>query len=266
MRIAAAPFARATVRAYDDLIHVVYALRPLVLIAFAINIVEPLLELLLVGSFGGMLRVAGREIILALHVLLLTPVLVAIHRLVVLGEADGRYSLTLANPRTQLFFGWAFILTLAARIPRYLVAATVSTAPVYYTGPRPPLAPYADPFVVLIAAVMAVAIFVFALRISILFPAIASDAREVTWQNALKDTRGHTWYILFMIFIPMLPFGAMAWMIMKLAETVLPWQAALAVHLVAIGALSTIVSILAAAVASRLFVLFGVDLEQPAAR
>jgi hypothetical protein len=75
------------------------------------------------------------------------------------------------------------------------------------------------PFFVSFAATWgtAVVVAVVTLRTVILFPAIAIDAPGVGWLNAMADSKGHTWRVLFTFLLasfPLWPLQAAArWML-----------------------------------------------------
>jgi len=133
--------------------------------------------------------------------ILLAPFLIAIHRFVLLGETTRRYAIDLASPRFQLFAGWLVVVGMLASIPSLLIFATTPMAPIYYTG-RPPSPDLAQ--VLMLLAVL-IAVFVVVARMAILFPAVAVDAPGAIWQNAIADTRGHTWYVVLAPLIPAIP-------------------------------------------------------------
>ena len=54
-------------------------------------------------------------------------------------------------------------------------------------------------FVLLVIATIA------SLRLLIVFPAIAVDARGADWRNAMADTKGHTWRVFFTVLATTLP-------------------------------------------------------------
>ena len=54
-------------------------------------------------------------------------------------------------------------------------------------------------FVLLVIATIA------SLRLLIVFPAIAVDARGADWRNAMEDTKGHTWRVFFTVLVTSLP-------------------------------------------------------------
>ena len=106
-------------------------------------------------------------------------------------------------------------------------------------------------FVLFIVAVIA------SLRLLILFPAIAVDARGADWRNAMTDTKGHTWRVFFIAILATLP----SLIVLLPLYFTLTWPdgPGLAGGIV-LSATQAIVSVLTicalAAVASRLFAAF----------
>jgi hypothetical protein len=169
---------------------------------------------------------------------LLVPFFIGIHRFIILGETTGRYAIVPGAPRFQLFFAWSAAMQTFAMVVGALF-----------------LIPYSS---VLLTAV-SIAILVFAVVISVrlvlIFPAIAVDAPGATWQNSLRDTEGQFWRIIGIGLVTSLPLiVAVALLASVLGEIVL-W---------ATPAISTIITALAIAVASRLYLALGRHLNDDA--
>lgn len=118
---------------------------------------------------------------------LLTPVAIAVHRFVLLGERAGSYLLEPRNPRFQRFFMFAVLIQLILSVPSVLmgIATRMSGVGAAVTG-----------LAVFVLFVMAA---ILSLRTVILFPAVAIDARGAEWGNALRDSKGHSWTLLFIV-------------------------------------------------------------------
>src|SRR4051794_21278061 len=69
---------------------------------------------------------------------LLTPFFLAVHRLLILGEAATRYEFKPSSPRFQLFFGWLAVTVVLISFPSTLGALAEAKGPVYYFGHPPP--------------------------------------------------------------------------------------------------------------------------------
>ena len=175
---------------------------------------------------------------------ILTPVAIAMHRFVLLGEVAQRYSLNPSEPRFMRFFTFTVVYQLLVSVP-----GTLSLAGKSGTGLGVALALVF--FVLFIVAVIA------SLRLLILFPAIAVDARGADWRNAMTDTKGHTWRVFFIAILATLP----SLIVLLPLYFTLTWPdgPGLAGGIV-LSATQAIVSVLTicalAAVASRLFAAF----------
>lgn len=122
---------------------------------------------------------------------LLTPVLIAVHRFILLDETARHYRPG-DGRRFVRFFVWSLAINLVLVMPATLSDQLADTEP-------------ALPLVILIVAVI---MALFALRLTVLFPAIAVDAAGATWRHAYDDTRGHVLRILGTFVLAWLPFLA----------------------------------------------------------
>jgi hypothetical protein len=103
-----------------------------------------------------------------------------VHRFVLLGEVTERYALNPSEPRYKQFFVWTVIYQLMISAPSLLLA-----------GPADNVAATA------LSIPLFIIVIIVALRLIILFPAIAVDAPGTAWQNAVEDTKGHAWRIFW---------------------------------------------------------------------
>jgi hypothetical protein len=124
---------------------------------------------------------------------LVAPFLIAVQRLILLGEVTHRYAIEPSHPRFQLFAGWLMMFGLIASMPALLFAAATSTGPIYYVGQ--PSAPTPDLMQVLTSRLWILAVIAFLSRVIALLPAVAVDARGAIWQNAVLDTKGSGLFI-----------------------------------------------------------------------
>jgi hypothetical protein len=128
---------------------------------------------------------------LTMHTFLITPYLIAVHRLIILGELTTNYQLTPGEPRFRHFFGWSFIiLALTFVVPSLLLLALQASLLSSFQ---------------LIVGVVSVGVVVVPLRAIILFPAVAVDAPGASWSRAMADTRGYTWRIYFIVVLATFP-------------------------------------------------------------
>lgn len=175
----------------------------------------------------------------------LTPVAIATHRFVLLGELAPNYTLAPSQPRFMRFFIFTLVYQFLMGAPATLMQMS-SSAGGWIAG--------VGGFVFF---VLFIAAAIMSLRLLILFPAIAVDARGADWRNALLDSKGHSWRIFAIVVLTTLPMLAV----------VLPLYFALAwpdgpgttggLALSLIQAIASVLSVAAfAAVASRLFAAF----------
>jgi hypothetical protein len=176
---------------------------------------------------------------------LLTPVAIAVHRFVLLGEVAPRYALTPSEQRFMRFFIFTVVYQLLVGVPGSLMSMTGKAA----TGLGSVLA-----FIFFILFIVAL---IASIRMLILFPAIAVDARGADWRNAMADTKGHSWRVFFISLATSLPMLALVVpLYFMLGGTDGPGFAGGLV----LSAVQAVVGVLAlaayAAVASRLFAAF----------
>jgi len=124
---------------------------------------------------------------------LLTPVAIAMHRFVLLGEVAQRYTISF-SPRFLRFFAFSVAFQILIAAPSLL-----SWAVTRMTGPENWIVWSVISYGSLTVAMIA------ALRLLILFPAIAVDAPRASWRNAMADTKGHTWRVFFVVLVTAIP-------------------------------------------------------------
>jgi hypothetical protein len=160
--------------AYGEWRRMLPALRPLVINAFlivlAISVLDQFVPARLVDQefFGTAITLAEA----AVRAFLLTPILVAIHRFVILDEITKTYVVPLGEPAFRRFFAWLFTLEVLAGFPLDFLSALQALNITFAASTAGFVA----------ALVVAVAPMV---RLSILPPAIAVNAtRCATWSGA----------------------------------------------------------------------------------
>ena len=131
--------------------------------------------------------------------LLLTPVAIAVHRYVLLGEVTGRYQLSPTNPRFRRFFLFALVFECLWGVPVSLFGLIYG-----FQG----FALFVSFLVVLLTLIV---VMIVSLRTLILFPAIAVDAPGTDWRNALSDTKGHSWRVFFLVTCVAIPAAVVSW-------------------------------------------------------
>jgi len=131
----------------------------------------------------------------AIRALLLTPVAIAIHRLVILDEVTRAYTLPLGEPAFRAFFAWLFALGVIAGLPFDLLTAMQAR--------DASLAATSIGFLLALIAMVA-----FVLRLTVLLPAIAVAAPGARLKPALADTKGQALRILAIFALALLPWIA----------------------------------------------------------
>jgi hypothetical protein len=152
------------------------------LIMFAVSLAEYVVPARAVESvvLGTILSLA----VSAVQNLFLTPIMIAVHRYVILGEVAPRYALEPGQRIFRAFFGWLMALSALGLLANLFFTPNDLPAMISLT-------------VVLITMVVMIVVTI---RLSILFPAIAVDAPGATAANAWADSKGHTFGI-FLIFL-----------------------------------------------------------------
>lgn len=147
-----------------------------VLIAFAI------LMLVALGKFvapsGGAAGKVFRVLLDALSTILLIPFQIIAYRLIILGELPARY-LAYFSMHFRAYFTWVMIFWLPTIVGEVL-PENVASLFVWSTF-------------LTIAAIVA------AIRLVVLFPALATSNDHVTLADAWRDTRGRVWSIIRML-------------------------------------------------------------------
>jgi hypothetical protein len=175
--------------AYRDFAHVLLATRVFIAVAVAVTITCGIVQFLVSANLK-QFPLLGASLGLALDVVetfLLTPVLIALHRFIILNEASHGYVLDTDNPRFLRFFLLSLAITAFSSAVALLQLALPTGTLSFGSG-------LALNWIGLIIVAIVVT------RLAILFPAIAVDAQGATVSNALADTKGHTLEI-FLVFV-----------------------------------------------------------------
>lgn len=195
---------QAVVQAWRDALAALRALSGPAQIAFFIYLVASVTRHLLLPVVPGATTATllGEFVLSIVQAFLLTPFLIAVHRFIILGETQ-RYVLAPGEHRFQLFFMWSIALSLMMWVPPFLISAL----------PLRP-APVLTLAFGLGSLVYIVMVTIVSLRLVVLFPAIAVDAPGATWRNAMADTKGNAWRILFIVLLAALPLIVLALLLM----------------------------------------------------
>lgn len=188
---------------------------------------------------------------------LLTPFLLAIHRLVVLGELTQQYDFTPSEPRFQSYFGWLALAVFIMGVPSLLEALTTPRGPVYYSAGQS----FPGPSRSVVVTIIHLAGLVAVQYCLTLLPAVAVDAPGATWQNAVSDTRRHIWFVLMATILPLIPIGLLALAVAPIVGS--RNHVGMVVSTLWFGAMLVVALTLVAVVASRLYQLIGNRLNVP---
>lgn len=169
---------------------------------------------------------------------LLTPIMIAVHRFILLEEVTSNYVLEPRRPTFRAFFGWLMALSVLS----LLVSSLVSIAPL--------------PSFALAGLFMAGTIFivVVSIRLAILFPAIAVDAPGATPANAWADSNGHGWRIFIIFALAAVPLFLIVLLLAKPFGLDTQHFGGKTVLMTAVSAITeAFFVVLSVAIASRLF-------------
>jgi hypothetical protein len=238
------PILPASKTAYRDLWHVIMAMPALIGCALLIILAQTVVEIMVpqgvwstpfLGSVLGFLLDVMRSF-------LLTPIMIAAHRYIILGEVTPGYVLDPGAPAFQAFFRWLVALS-ALSAAATLVHALVLAA---------------SPWIVVTTAVFiigTIVVIAVTARLSTLFSAIAVDAAGANASNAWADTQGYAFGIFLIFLVASLPLAAVAILeLFALGPGLMERGSTLSVIDLIIGSpIQTGLAILYVAIASRLF-------------
>jgi hypothetical protein len=241
------------VAAYRDLGRLLIAMRAIALSAFLIQ--------LAISAAADFVQqrlweqeLSGEALTLAqdtIDAFLLTPVVIAVHRFVILDKITRAYTVPVGEPVFAIFFAWLLALEIIIGLPfdllgvlqalnRSLVASTIAFA---------------------IALIVAVAV---SLRLTILLPAFAVEAPDATARHALADTEAQVLRILAVFLLALAP-----WLIVSIGIVLLLGRdtaiigSPLAMLSLVMGAvLQTVTLLLMAVIASYVFMALAVQVKR----
>jgi hypothetical protein len=194
------------------------------------------------GLLGEVLSLAQQ----AIRSVLLAPILVGIHRFVILDETAKGYAFPAGEPIFWTFVAWLFGLDVLTGLPLDLLGLMQALNVPVWTS--------TFIFVVLLAVAV-----ILALRLSILLPAIAVDAPGIKPALALADTRGYALRMLAITVLAAIPWLAVSaigtWLIGRRIDVVGSFPAM--ISLLMTSALQTISVSLMAVIVSLIFVALG---------
>ena len=183
----------------------------------------------------------------AIKAVLLAPFAIAVHRFVLLGEVTQRYRLDPADERFLRFAFYGVLLAVLAVLP-HLVGAVFALVWHALGG--------------FVSFVLHIVVAVIAVRVAILFPAVAVDAADPTWRHAIDDTKGHSWHVFFVLLVTALglvPLGAVLIAPFVSAAIDEAWFAQIMIA-IGTGLLTLVATTILVAAASRLYRALSVSL------
>jgi hypothetical protein len=236
-------FTAATITAHRDAWAAIRAMPRLAAIVVGAVMLLTLVEVLMsrVIPRGSLF---GRDIFSIVHYALITPYLIAVHRFIILGEVTRQYRLQWEDRRFLLFFGWTFAIFFTQRMTTL-----------------PSLLPHHWMFR-LITFVFVVALCIIMTRVTVLFPAIAVDAPGATPSRAFEDTKGHGWYIFFLLLIPLIPSALLIAVVGGVAVLYQPLAGRI-LMVPMIGMAGIVWLTMAVVIASRLYQWLGNHVNEP---
>jgi hypothetical protein len=199
MRKRRLPVARTLIAAYRDLGRLLSTMPGLMVRAFLIILAvaastELLPERLWDGPLGGEAMGLAQN---AIELFLLTPVFMAIHRLVILNKITRHYTLPAGEPGFGLFFCWLFGLMVLVGLPLDTLDLLQLDWPLWAT--------------MLAFAVALIAAFTLAFRLMILLPALAVGASGAIASRALADSKGNGLRLFAVVFLALAPWFAVSY-------------------------------------------------------
>src|SRR5580692_3496725 len=255
MRQRRLPIMPTLVAAYRDLGRLLTAMRALMLSAFFIMVATSVAAELVPQRLWDQ-ELTGEALGLAqnaVEAFLLTPIVMAIHRFVILDKITPNYTVPIGEPAFGIFFAWLLALKVLIGLPFDLLGVLQTFN----------WSPQASVLAVALALIAAVGV---SLRLTILFPALAVEAPGATPSHALADTKGHVLRLLALFFLALAP-----WLAAEIGGVFLLGQGATItgsplamLALVMGGALQTVTLALTAVIASHAFMALAAQVKRAA--
>ena len=255
MRQRRLPILPTLVAAYRDLGRLLTAMRAVMLSAFFIVLATSVAAELVPQRLWDQ-ELAGEALGFAQNVVeafLLTPIVIAIHRFVILDKITPNYTVPIGEPVFGIFFGWLLALKVLVGLPFDLLGLMQTLD---WSLPASVLA-------LVLALIAAVGV---SLRLTILLPALAVEAPGATPSHALADTKGHALRVLALIFLALAPWlAATIGGVLLLGRGATITGSPLAMlSLVMGGVLQTIMLALTAVIASHAFMALAAQVKRAA--
>jgi hypothetical protein len=194
---------------------------------------------------GGLFLLAIGIVFSLAQALALTPLAIAVHRFVLLGEARDAYDFAPGDPRFQKFFLLTVALEILGAIPGIVALLFAIVSGVLSS---------------LVGLILAIGTTILAVRMVMLFPSIAVDSAGADWRNALADAKGHSWRIFLVLLCTVLPAVLIEIVLVAIFSVI-------GLHAVVLALILPVVTVLVvaavAAAASRLFAAYANQLGRP---
>ncbi len=189
----------------------------------------------------------------AIWAFLLTPIVIAIHRFIILGEVTPNYGLDIGAPAFRRMLIWLFGLRVFSGLPFTLLGALQALG----FSPQATVIPF------VVALIIATAVL---LRLAILFPAIAVEAPGATVPHAFAGTKGQVLRIFAVFFLALMPwiFAVIIIVILLGPGAGAIGSAPAMISLVVAGITQMAIICLSAAVASRAFMYLAAQVKSAA--
>jgi hypothetical protein len=255
MRERRLPIMPTLIAAYRDLGRVLAAMRTVMLCAFLILLAASASQSLIPRRLWEQ-QLTGEALDLAwaaAEAFLLAPIMIAIHRFVILDRITRSYTVPIGEPAFAVFFCWLLALKILFGVPFDLLGVLQTLN----------WSVWASSSVFALALIAAVGVM---LRLTILLPALAVEAPGATPSHALADTKGYALRILALFLLGLLP-----WLAVSVAVALLLGRGATVassslgmLSLIMQGVLQTAVLVLAAVIASYVFIALAALVRRPA--
>jgi hypothetical protein len=201
MAMSKIPIWRPVTTGYRDTWNAIRAMPMMAGYAFLIMLAVNLLEYLVPtqASESGIAATAISFAASTAQNFFVTPIMIAVHRYVILEQVTPNYRLAPGHRVFRAFFGWLMALSVLGLLSTLMF------------GPKD------EPSLFSLGFVMSfmIALVVVSIRLSILFPAIAVEAPGATPMNAWYDSKQNTFRILLIFVLSVLPLviGALVFVV-----------------------------------------------------
>jgi hypothetical protein len=236
--------------AYRDIVCAAAAMPQKFVIALLVAGVDGAAGLLLptkTAAANGALDVFINFMLGGVLALLYTPLLIAIHRFILLGETTPGYVIDLRDTRFRRF--WFYTLAINALFALPIILS-------WFWSPG------------MIAGT--VVAMIVGLQMALVFPAVAADAPGANAMSAMQDSRGRLWFIVFTGLLALLPpmaiLGAVSIADAALRQPGAAGEQTSTLVVLVSCALNVPVQTILVALASHLFRAFGDRLRRPPGR